>query len=359
MRENIVLTIALTLGLGAVACLDGGEPTAPLSTSFAEVLPSPEDVALSVPADANPSALMLGETAKFYIETRHITRGVNGTVYAILSVLQDLVRLPPSEVGPDHAIWGPFTPALEPTTFMLTVHREGQSETEFEYVYALLVRPRTSTSPDDFVAVIQGGANPRSSDDLTGQGAFVLDWTTYAQLNPLAEFEGHMWVGYEHRRLQWRSVEMAFEGMRERRDPQAEPTDVLYRYLENADTSGEFQFAFSENIHDPSEDRPEKEIIQIRSRWDETGAGRADARVTGHEIAADLANYAGLEQPYVEATECWDDAFLRTFYNESPVALSEDDGEPVEGELDGPGQGDPNSCVFTDRMLPDDDVDIL
>jgi hypothetical protein len=333
---------------GSGAPNDGGRRT---QARYSEAVPSPRDVELRVPGNPNPNALTLGETARFYAETYRITRSINGGVYVVLSILGDIVRLPPTEVGADYAVWGPWTPALEPTTFVLTVRQVGEAQ----YTYGLAMRPRTSSSDADWVAIIEGEADLSRADALEGRGGFVLDLSAYARLNPLAEMEGRMAVDYEHRPRSWRSVEVTLEGVRERRDPRAVPRDALYRYLEEADTSGEFQFAYFENVHGPLDLRPEPELVQIRSRWSASGAGRADARVSGDEIGVDLLGYLGLSQDWVQASECWDDGFLRVFYDETPVRLTPDDGEP-DALWNGPGQGSAGDCVYGEPLFADDDV---
>jgi hypothetical protein len=357
LRPSLLIAIA---GLLGSACFTDDGGTTPRwegrrSVRYSEVVPSPEDVELRVPGNRSPGALTLGQTARFYADTYRITREVNGTVYVVLSILRDIVRLPPSEQGEDYAIWGPWTPALEPTTFALEVRQVGAAD----YEYVLRLRPRTSEREEDWVHVLEGAADLSGGEDVEGRGRFVLDFTAYARLNPLVEVQGQMHVDYEHRPLQWRSVEVLFEGLRERRLGSGEPRDVRYRYLESPDTSGEFQFAFLENVHGPLEGRPEPELVQIRSRWSATGAGRADARVSGSEIAAALGLHLGLEQDWVQACECWDDGFLRVWYDETPVRLTDDDGEPLLGTWNGPGQGDAGDCVYEDTLFADDDVTVL
>ena len=354
MRGTTERAAALALVLFSAACFD----TTSGDTSFDNTydtseyqlaVPSVEDVELRMPADPAPSALRVGETAQYYQETYDSTRNVNGTIYGILSIVRDVVATEPSQHTEDMAVWGPYTPALEPTTFLLMVQRIGENH----YQYAIMLRPRTSTSDDDYQAVLTGEAWPRAgSDDDRGRGRFMLDWTALAALNPNTDLQGNMHINYEAAELQWRTVEMLFEDFQDRNDAEA-PTTLLYRYLESADTSGDFQFAYLRNIHDDPA-KPLEELVQTRSRWVAAGMGRSDVRVSSPEIAADLATI-GVDQDYVTVGECWDNGFLRTWYDESPVRLTEDDGEPESG-WDGPGQGDAANCPFSDSLFVDDDV---
>ena len=347
---GVVAAVLVTTG-----CFDSGSPT--FETQFSEIIPSPEQIELRVPGDPNPNALTLGETALFYSQTYRISHGINGTVYGILSVLRDVVSYPPTHVTENEAIWGPFTPALEPTSFTVVVRQVGDND----YEYAVLARPRTSTTETDWTPIIAGQAQPvNGSLDGEGSGRFMVYWTTFASMNPNLDLVGTMTVDYSHAGLQWRTVEMYFEDFVDRwSGPSAEPTDVLYRYVESADTSGDFQFAYQTNVHRAAEGRPEPETVRIRSRWSAGGAGRSDVRISSDEIGADLATFLGLEQDYVSASEGWDDGFLRTYYNESPVRLTDDDGEPGTGSVDGPGQGSQDDCVFGDSLFVDGDIDVM
>ena len=360
-------TIALaSLLTSTVACFDttptenealggttatSGSTADPATAEFALALPSAEDVALNLPADPAPNALRVGEMAKYYADTAQITGHVNGMVYGILSVVGDITDTPPSAVEDDMAAWGPFTPALELATFLLVVRRVA----DHEYEYALLIRHRTSTDDDDFRPVLVGRALP-GDGGARDQGGFLVDWTEIARIDPLSDLRGTMAVHYEAVPLQFRTVEVGFQDFVDVNGEDTTPTDVLYRYLEDSDTSGEFQFAYRTDVHDEP-DKAGLELVRTRSRWTETGTGRADVRVTSSEIAADLATI-GLDQDFVAAEECWDAGFLRTYYNEWPVRLSEDDGEPND-QWDGPGMGDPTLCPFRDGLEADGDVTVL
>lgn len=343
--------VFLLVFAGSTGCLiDGGMLDDLMTSEFASAIPEPEEVDLRIPADPTPGALRVGETAEYYTVTYQITHRINGTVYMILSVLEDVTSVPPTSQTDTEAVWGPYTPALEPTSFMLvvTLVEEGV------YDYVVNLRPRTSTDDEDWQAVLTGRAQPDANE-----GEFTLDFTTLSTLNPNEDLQGQMTVSYEHAPLSWRSVEMSFINFLDpSENPGGTPTDVTYRYLEDEDTAGEFQFAYLQDVHNDSE-RPLPEEIQVRSRWQADGQGRADARVSSSEIAADLELHLGLEQDYVQASECWDAGFLRTWYDESPVRLSDDDGELEEGSYDGPGQGDPEECVFDTVLFADDDVAIM
>ena len=88
----------------------------------------------------------------------------------------------------------------------------------------------------------------------------------------------------------------------------------------------------------------EDETYRVRSRWTAAGAGRADVRIGGPEVAAELAEQ-GLNNTEIELSECWDDAFLRVFFESRPTSAEDD--------------GDAASCVLRDSLFADDDIDLL
>lgn len=66
------------------------------------------------------------------------------------------------------------------------------------------------------------------------------------------------------------------------------------------------------------------EDIQLESRWNGDGAGRADIKLSGGDIPA-------ADSP-VTAVECWGADFMRSYYSDSI------NYEPTEG--------DPTACVY-------------
>ncbi|MBN1945652.1 MAG: hypothetical protein JW797_08235 [Bradymonadales bacterium] len=344
--------VSIGLGIGLLGCTESGGTS--FTTDWRAVFPTASDVELRIPSDPVPSGLLVGETALFYSETYRQTRAVNGMVYVILSVLGDIAALPPTSYSQDQAVWGPYTPALEPAAFRLSATRVAPGE----YRYVLQARPRASSSEEDWVDLIAGEAFP--SGDRNGHGRFSLDWTSLHELNGNSTLVGQMEVSYDHRPLSFRSVEVLFTDLADLgQNPEGEPLSGTYRYQEADDTSGEFQFAYLADLYAPVEELSLPETVQVRSRWTDTGEGRSDVRVSGVEVAEVLGGLLDLEQEYVQVSECWDDLFLRTWYDETPVRLTADDGEPEAGSLDGPGQGDPATCPFDDTLYADDDIDVM
>ncbi|HEY6106771.1 MAG TPA: hypothetical protein VIV59_12355, partial [Anaeromyxobacteraceae bacterium] len=114
----------LAVVLVAAGCGGGESP----EEAFRAALP-PQGLRIAIPggeAAAGPGVLpsaLVGQTAELYALTRRTSDGLNGMVSGILASIWAIARQPPSAVGPDAAVWGPFTPVLSPATFHLVVER--------------------------------------------------------------------------------------------------------------------------------------------------------------------------------------------------------------------------------------------
>src|SRR5678815_4935025 len=98
-----------------------------------------------------------------------MTAQVNGIVGGPLDTLGDISRTPPAAVGPDSAVWGPFSEPLSPVAARLLVTRVAPGSHRF----VLELRPR-SGQDSDFEPFLQGastGAGPGGPS----QGTFALD----------------------------------------------------------------------------------------------------------------------------------------------------------------------------------------
>jgi hypothetical protein len=71
------------------------------------------------------------------------------------------------------------------------------------------------------------------------------------------------------------------------------------------------------------------ENVAENSRWDSTGAGRADVKMTGGEFGTTT----------VMVSQCWSDEFAQTYYTDSV------DYEPTTGQA--------SSCVFAQASFAD------
>jgi hypothetical protein len=107
-------------------------------------------------------------------------------------------------------------------------------------------------------------------------------------------------------------------------DALGQPVLANYAYNEAADGGGDMVFDFSANAGGTTA----LETVTLRSRWQSGGAGRADARISGGDLGAQ-----------VTASECWSAMFRRVFYTDSV-------------NFAGGTEGVETACAFATADLP-------
>ncbi|HWM86309.1 MAG TPA: hypothetical protein VNO33_10740 [Kofleriaceae bacterium] len=300
------------------AALLTGCVTEEQQTPIVDALPTAESVQIKLP---QATARSLGQLADYYVLTRQVTRDLNAGAAWVLIVVHAVVQFPATTVEDNVYTWGPWSGnALDPAEWQLVVTANDDDTFDWE------LEGRSKTTPEDgFIAVISGHAIP-GDEPHRGSGDFSIDFDAGERVNPIDNTPdtGRVDVTYEleNRDDTAASVTMHAEGV----DSLGNPGTFDYAYAENLDGSGDFQFALEADLE---EDGSESEQALIRSRWESTGTGRADALLSGGDLG-DIE---------VEASECWDGQFLRTYYTDS-VEFS-------------PTEGDAASCAFDDVALPE------
>jgi hypothetical protein len=259
------------------------------------------------------SHALVGERAKLYLITRDISSSVNAAAYYWLKLAEDIVEHPPTTLEDNQAVWGPHTPALSLLTYKFVVKKDGQGD----YGYQLLAKVKNQ-GDEAYLPLVEGEAQHGSS--TTGAGNFSLNFDNARQLDPARFEDGVVSFDYEKVSTQW-ELDVNFDAfVNEDADG---PFDAAYHYRENADLSGDFAFSAESDI---DENSSQLESWTLTSRWTVGGAGRSDAIIVGGDL--------GVKE--VNATECWNDMFERTYWTITP--------EMIE-----PAEGDPNSCAFGEQ----------
>jgi hypothetical protein len=276
--------------------------------AFVAALPALQELRLS-PAlgeGLGTKAQALGaQTAELYLATRSFTLAVDAEVFGTLRGLGDGIALPPTERTADSRRWGPFAGALDPLESQLRIERVDE-----RFVYAFEQRPRRTEAP--FVAVITGEFEPGQGLGR-GRGSLGFDLDAMRRLG--SSFGSGLVVAVFERDEAMQTLDLDFRGFAAR---QGEPrADILARSVRVSGQEGDLQWT--------SQDA-EGRTWELRSRWQEDGAGRGDLRL--HT----------LEGPVV-LSECWDTHFERVY-------------RAAEPEFE-PHVGDPLACVFADRRLPE------
>jgi hypothetical protein len=297
-----------TMALSAAGCRLGND-------DFEGSTPTAETVALNVPGggtaasgDLKQSAL-LGEEADSYKLTRAVTFVVNGGTGAVLLLVRTIVSFPPSSVDGDTAVWGPHSEPLAKNAWRLTVRRLAKHE----FNWILDGKPKMETD-DKFVTILSGthkravDANDRRIHHF-GSGTFTIDWNAAATL---PEHDDNVGVAsFTYSRLPGANeiVDVDFDGVQH--DETGERFNAVYRYAATPGSGGELRYGeIRDSLPEPGNTGTAKETMTLHSRWMESGAGRADYRVTGDDVTASLGAPGTV-------SECWDTGFASVYLDNS------------------------------------------
>jgi hypothetical protein len=301
--------------------------------AFRDAVPQSEAVSLSGPdtasgmtstASAPPPRSALDTTpspvpyAKWYGFTRDERDGVNAITADVLGSVWLIIQSEPSTVMQDSATWGPYTDELDPATYRFRVTRIAQDE----YNYVLEGRPKASTSDADYQAVLTGHGYG-TPHPMHGQGTFSIDLDTAKALDPYKHpnDSGSASVVYDLPHDFSENLGALPRTITATVTPAGE-AHYSVESIANLDHTGNIYVTAHVDI-DPSM-LTKLEDVTVNSRWNSTGAGRADITITGGDLPAST--------PVVDAVECWGTDFTQSYYNDS-VDFA-------------PSAGDANACVY-------------
>ena len=296
---------AAAFAASLVACVPPDET----STELRSAIPTSEQVQIKLPGGA---VRQVGQLAQWYVATRDVTRTLNGGTAWVLTLVHSIVQFPATSVDGDKHTWGPWSDALAPAEYKLDVRDVGDGT----YEYQLSGRSKTQAGAQ-FEVIVDGKADPRKGD-LQGSGQLLLDFEAGRRVNPIdaGDARGEVTVKYD---LAAKHLDLDIVSI----DDKGQPVTADYAYNETADGGGDMLFDIAGNAGGTTKN----ETITLRSRWQATGAGRADARIAGGDLTVG-----------VTASECWDTAFKRVFYADS-LGFS-------------PAEGLAESCAFRTQDLP-------
>ena len=299
------LVAALGCGLLAIAAAPGCMlKTDDDASRFRQAIPQSSDVQLSIPKGSTAGATTAsfhvkgGDTpaayAKYYRFTRDMADIVGFGTAEILGLVWIIVHSPPTHVDSKHAVWGPGNGnALDPVVWRMTVTEVGSDE----YEYVLAGRPKASTAEADFKPILTGhgwgDAHP-----MHRRGTFAWDNEAYRSLDPArAKDDGSVSVEFDLRTY---------------------PATITAESHTALDAKGWFKVGVTHQkdgggavdvtaLGDIDDSKATKlENVGIKSRWDLTGAGRADVQITGGDAPSEI-----------DATECWSSSFYRVYYKDT------------------------------------------
>jgi hypothetical protein len=304
-------TSKLGLSLIALAGLTGAcQPIQAEIEDFRNGIPRQETVQMNVPGRAGQAlsvethsqALAIrGLTADTYQLTRAVSGGVNGSGAWILLLVKAVVSHPPTSVSGDTAVWGPWTGALDPVTWQVTVKHLG----DHEYEYEVSGRDRRMSGAA-FTTVLHGthsasvDGNGRAIEGF-GSGELTLDWDARGKLPGAGREVGT--ARYRYSRTGPSATVEVDADFRQVHDDQrpGQRIDVTYRYRNTPGAGGSMQFVHAV----PPLMSQNGSRWAVKSRWTRDGSGRADIRATGGDLPTTFE---------ATASECWDTDFDSVFF---------------------------------------------
>lgn len=289
-----------------------------LQNELGKAVPNAEAVTINAP-EANANALTSadavgGGTSKYYILTRKITRGVNGSVVATLALVKWISLQPATSCEDDSCTWGPGSDALDPAEYRLVVSKTDEKE----YEYALQGRPKGSADVDQAYKDLITGTSDLTAEKNHGVGTMTVHVDNLVMLDPTACGTGTVETMYDTT-IEPQYLAVKFVDFRSCEDDNAvderSPAAASYYYSRYEDGSGNFQFVAVGDVHDGAVQPASDETFAIRSRWNAEGEGRSDVEISG----GDLFVHDGLDA--VTAAECWNAGFELTYADISPLVI--------------------------------------
>ncbi|MED5373689.1 MAG: hypothetical protein VX899_21910 [Myxococcota bacterium] len=304
---------ALSLAVLSTAALSGCLPGAP-GSELTENLPD-ERLLINMPVQ-DGAAKAAGEWSQAYLFTASTTRSINGLTGFVLGMVDTITDYPASYVDGDqnHAVWGPWSDALDPVDTLLSVQLQDDGSTSWQFQQ----KPK-GADDSEYVAVIVGEVDAGSTREVHS-GRFYIDFDMINALDPNQSATGEYAVDYEVDEEGVRG-EAAFNDFQDG----AEPVDALYRYDQVHEGEGSMDLGWTT----AGADEEAELLYVVRSRWTEVGEGRSDALVTGGELGDNVAL----------SSECWDTSFSSVYKETSWQGV-------VEGE-----QG---ACAFAEAEYPEE-----
>ena len=323
MRMSATQVIGLLGGVIVLGCIEGcALKTSDDADRFRQAIPLSNDVALAVPKSSGGSTSSTKSlhtkggdpsSAKYYQFTRDIADGVDGGTGEILGLVWLIVHSPPTSVSAHKAVWGPGNgDALDPVVYRMTV----TEVSTHEYDYVLEGRPKGSTSDGDFRAVLSGHGFGEDRPEHR-EGWFRLDNDAHNALDPARAHDSRaVRVDFD-----LRSYPLSIKA-------DVEPSPGKSGYFKVAvthdkDSGGAVDIAALGDIEAIKDGKLEN--VALHSRWNASGAGRADVEITGGDLTV----------PKVDATECWSSIFARVYYTDTASY------EPTTGS--------PSACAFAGK----------
>ena len=346
MKKCMLLFSILALAafaIGLVACGSDNEDKeadfggmSPYCEACANAAPDPDSLEMDIPGeDENEKkvdVLTIGQLPIFYDMTVDISRVVNHYVLMHLGMLDEILSWPVTENADGYCVWGPWIEnGLSPVETRFRMIKV--EDNHFEYMW----EQRPKNTEEEFQKVWYGEIFATVGTNRRGTGSMTIDYDTASLLDPTIDASGVVDVVYDTV-TDGREIQVTFN------DFDGEGTGVLtngtYYYHNHLDNHGSFQYEYLDDIHKWMflTNQPEAETVQVETLWQTDGAGISTSYIDGGDIG-ETAWFDGKTVDHVEALECWDSDFGRTYYR-FQLYLQDGSDQALEEE------GDEATCVY-------------
>ncbi|MCA9495056.1 MAG: hypothetical protein KC621_34245 [Myxococcales bacterium] len=255
-----------------------------------------------------------GEPSDYHLDTMDAIANTNADIGEILAGLDEITSFRPTwEPSSRTALWGPW---LDDGLYGQLWIR---GELDGTYQWALQIRPEDSGDAD-WVNAISGRVEA-GADETASTGRMQIDFSAIDGAGAGEGETGRLAIAYD---IRTDGAEVSL-GIGQFSEDGSIPADGRVHYDYGVD-GGLFDFDVVGELNEEG-DGSTLENLQIRSRWDATGAGRADARVGGGELGP-LTYYE---------IECWNAA--------GTVVFNENNADMVRS-------GDASACIYDDVSYP-------
>ena len=298
-------------GAAALAMLAQACAPAPDASKFRDPIPQQGDAALAIAGSqvggvggattgvgssihvSGASGSGGSDYASFYEFTRQINDGVDSTTFGIIADISAVTAYPPTTVDDTHAVWGPGGDALDPVNWRVTVTQIADGEFDYE----VDGRPHGSTNDADFKAIVSGHGYGKTHPSYRS-GTLTVYGDVLQALDPSESNGGTAAITYDARN--WPRTVVADVTTS---DGTGQWYDASVGH--QSDGGGELVLTALSDVNTPKDGV--NESVDENSRWDSTGAGRADIKMSGGDFGSTT----------VMASQCWSSSFAQSYYTDN------------------------------------------
>lgn len=245
------------------------------------------------PGQLRTQIVPTGSDASMYEFTRQITDGIDTSTFEIVAAIAAVTSYPPSTIDDHHAVWGPGGDSLDPVNWRVVVTEVASHEFDYE----VDGRPHGSTSDAAFQAIVTGHGYGHEHPNYKS-GTLTVNGDVMKALDPTRSNGGTAKITYDART--WpRTVTADLTTS----DGTGQWYDATVSH--GSDGSGILILTALADVSSPKDGN--NESVDEKSRWDASGAGRADVKMSGGDFGATT----------VLVSQCWSSTFAQSYYTDS------------------------------------------